>query len=217
MFKCKPWVEKYLSQKQIDEVSDVVQLAEAKTMGEVVPVIVQRSSAIRHIPLSISLVLLVVFIFIESAFTEALHTWMGLMIWPLAFAVFFTAGNWLTHFFCIQRVFTPNQDEAEQVFARAQLEFYLNRVNHTSASTGILIFISAMERRAIILADKSINEKVTQEVWDKVTHKMIQTLKTGDWSLALKQAVEDCGAILATHFPSQASNPNELSNKLIIK
>src|SRR5690606_37989 len=44
----------------------------------------------------------------------------------------------------VQRALVPDQDQELEVLTRAQLEFELNRVDKTHASTGVLIFISLM-------------------------------------------------------------------------
>jgi putative membrane protein len=135
----------------------------------------------------------------------------------ILFFLFFGLGLLLAKLHWVQRVFVPNQDEIEQVEDRAEREFFLNRVHLTEGKTGILIFVSVMERRAVILADAAINEKVGPEEWDSILHDLTARLKEGSWDLAFKEAIARCGAVLAKHFPAEKQNPNEITNHLIIK
>lgn len=211
------WILDYLSEQQIAEISNYVKASEQKTMGEIVPVIVRRSSQIRHVPVVVALLLLVVFLLVESSMTDFLFVWPGQLWWPVVFGVAWGLGLLLSKFRWVQRFFIPDADEIEQVLRRAQLEFFINRVDKTKEGTGILIFVSAMERRAFVWADGAVSEKVPAEEWDRIVDEMTGRFRQGDWFLGLKEAISDCGVILSKHFPSQKENPNELSNSLIVK
>lgn len=211
------WIKKYLSEEQIQGISKYVQQMEKNTAGEIVPVIVRRSSAIRHVPLVFSLLAMLVFLFVESSYTDFLFVWPWQLSWILVFIVFYFLGHLLMKSDWILRLFVPDGDEIDQVHQRAHLEFYENRVFQTQEGTGILIFISAMEKRAVIWADPKISSKVPQEEWDRIVQEMVKNLRANDWNLALREAIHDCGKILSQHFPLSGGGYNELQNGLIIK
>lgn len=211
------WISRYLSTKQIQEISDYVQATELKTMGEIVPVIVRRSSAIRHVPLAVALSLMLFVVLLDLPYLDLFFHGAWTLAWPVLFLLFYVVGLLMARCHWVQRVFVPNQDEVDQVEDRAEREFFLNRVHLTEGKTGILIFVSVMERRAVILADTAINEKVGPEEWDSILHDLTARLKEGSWDLAFKEAIARCGAVLAKHFPAQKQNPNEITNHLIIK
>jgi putative membrane protein len=79
----------------------------------------------------------------------------------------------------------------------------------------VLIFASVAERYAEIVADQGINAKVTPEVWDKAVAALIAGIKDGRAGDGFVAAVEQCGVVLAEHFPPGALNPNELPNRLV--
>lgn len=211
------WIQRYLSQNDIQRVSQAVQEAETKTSGEIVPVIVQRSSTVGHVPLALTLLFLVAALFVEFPTKDLLFIRPWIYVWPFLAVTFFFLAQFFSRSTRIQRMLTPNQDEVAQVYQRAQLEFYLNRVNMTTSSTGILIFISVMERRAVILADQGIAQKIPQETWQKIVNSLTFKLRKGQWSPGLLTAIHDCGEILTTHFPIESHTKNELSNQLVVK
>ena len=122
-----------------------------------------------------------------------------------------------SRFNCVQRLLTSRLDQEDQVDMRAQLEFYESNINNTKGSTGILLFASLMERRAVVLADKAISDKVPKEAWREVCDLLVGGIKEGNMGLAFGEAIAKCGEILAPEFPIQPDDVNELKDQLIIK
>lgn len=211
------WYKKFISETEIAKVTEAVRKVEERTSGEIVPMIVRRSSAIGHVPL------LLLFIWIIFAFTFYIaaeywwHNWAspwwyfacGILGAPLFLQ--------LSRLDYVQRILTSNADETLQVFNRAQLEFDNLRIKHTQAQTGILIFLSIMEHRCVVLADQSISKKLPPETWQAVVDKVILGIKSGKTGEGLVAAIENCGNLLTEHFPLGPNDKNELANALVIK
>ena len=117
----------------------------------------------------------------------------------------------------MQRLFVPITDQAFQVEARALLEFYQSKTNQTKEHTGVLLFLSLMERKAVILADEGIAKKLPPETWSKICQELVQGIGSGKTADVLITAIERSGELLAKHFPPTAINQHELSNQLILK
>ena len=68
-----------------------------------------------------------------------------------------------------------------------------------------------------IIADGGINAKVTQDVWDGAVASLISGIKDGRAGDGYVAAIEQCGAVLAAHFPSAPGsvNPDEIPDKLV--
>ena len=88
-------------------------------------------------------------------------------------------------------------------------------LHYTRDHTGILILVSLLEHRVEVLADRCINEKVPPGTWNEVVEIITAGLKSRHADDAFCKAVERCGEILATHFPRQADDRDELPNQLI--
>ena len=87
----------------------------------------------------------------------------------------------------------------------------------TRDATGILLFVSLMEHRAVVLADKAIDERVPNDTWEEVNRLIVQGIKRGHVGLGLATAVTRCGEILASEFPITNDKINELHDTLVIK
>lgn len=206
-----------LKPDQIAKISAAVAKAESGTSGEIVPMIVGRSSVIGHLPLYAG------FIFFSIAAVVSIEVrpyWLFLW-WGLPLAILLlgciVAGYIVTRFDSVQRWLIPSSDEESQVWNRASAEWALNQVKKTKNRTGILLFVSVMERKAIILADEGVAKHYPQETWQAVVEGLTDHLKKGDWTEGFETAIQRCGEILKMHLPAGSSDVNEISNRIIIK
>jgi putative membrane protein len=58
---------------------------------------------------------------------------------------------------------------------------------------------------------------VTQEVWDQAVASLIAAIKDGRAGDGFVAAIEQCGTVLAEHFPLPpgSRNPDELPDRLV--
>jgi putative membrane protein len=103
----------------------------------------------------------------------------------------------------------------EAVDLRSLAAFTAQGLHHTRAETGILILASLFEHRVEVLADRGINEKVQPGTWDEIVRIITTGLKSNDGCAAFCAAIEECGKILAEHFPRSPDDRDELNNKLV--
>ncbi|MES3038518.1 MAG: TPM domain-containing protein [Bdellovibrionota bacterium] len=210
------WISKYLSSEEIERVSKTVETAEKKTSGEIVPVIVHSSSPVGHVGTTLFFVFLSLFFILDIVFVHG-WSWDQRFESSIACLVISAFLAWfLRRFHYVQRVFVPNHDELRCVEQRAELEFHRQNVRHTHGETGILIFISVMERKAVVLADKAVAELCPRDTWEKMVADLLQNLKAGKWSEGLEKSIHHAGEILAEKFPLQSNDKNELTNHLRI-
>ncbi len=103
-----------------------------------------------------------------------------------------------------------------QVRRRAEAAFYEHGLHKTREASGILIMISQLEHRVQILADRAIDEKVPPKTWDAVVEQLVQATKEGRPTDGLCRAINQCGELLAVHFPARpGDNPDELGDDLV--
>ena len=102
-----------------------------------------------------------------------------------------------------------------RVFQKTQQSFLEEEVFNTSDRIGILIFISELERKVVILADKGINEKVTPEAWSDVVALIIKGIKEKQKGDGIANAINECETILLKNgFTNRIKEANELSDEL---
>lgn len=215
--KTPSWIKPWLTKEEIQHIEKCVELAESKTTGEIVPVIVRRSVTSGHVPLIVGLICTTILLalddFVLNHFEQNVFYWLGLISFMgLAMVLTFLSSRSA----CLLRWLTSAKDLAQQVERRAINEFYNQRVHRTQRSTGILIFISLDEHRAVVIGDDPVSDLLKAEDWNGVIHLLLQGMRDKKMYLGFQQAIAASGELLSRHFPVQGNNPDELSNKLLL-
>ncbi len=211
------WIAPYVDQAKIKEIEAAIVRAETKTSGEIVPLVVKSSSAIGHVPIiTFSAVFIAILIFGLEHF-QRLYIF-DMAYWPIVNVLLAVLIAFImSRFAFVQRALISEDDRHAQVKLRAELEFYRLGMTETTGSTGILIFVSLLERRIEVMADKSIASKLPAETWAGVVDQVLTGIRQGDLTKGLCNAVETCGTILAQNFPIAPGDQNELRDHILFK
>ncbi|MGE0761918.1 MAG: TPM domain-containing protein, partial [Bdellovibrionales bacterium] len=167
-----------INPQQAEKISALISEIEKQTRGELVAVVVRRSSAVAHVPWVLMGFLGAIFLVVEGLYF-GLQWDVHWLVTPAAAIVIYFLSLAFARLSVVQRIFTPNIDEEWQVQQRAELEFHRADIKKTSEGTGILIFVSLMERRAVILADKGISDICPEETWAQTIAAMLEEFKKG--------------------------------------
>lgn len=200
-----------LTDAEREDVKKAIQQAESQTSGEIVPMLVRRSSTVGHVPMLVMSLLAIVALTIDSFYPLA---WWA---WGITVLAILALTRLLSTLDTTQRLLTADADEISQVHQRAELEFFENKVGHTRGNTGVLLFVSQMEHRAVVLADEAISSKLPPETWEGVLTLLLNGIKQGSAADGFKDAIRECGRLLSTHFPRQSQPMNEIDNTFLIK
>ena len=211
------WIHKYISDQELHKIEETISRIEEQTSGEIVPVIVKRSSSVGHIPLTLTLLITLLIVVAELPYSDWLWVTPWVWVWPFLLVVIYYFSHFAAKNLWIQKLFVAERDELDQVHRRAELEFYSNKIHRTEHGTGVLIFVSVMEKKAVVLADEGIAQKLPKETWDQVLSNISKKLHDKEWGEAFVGAIEECGQHLKTHFPITSASQNQLKNHLIVK
>jgi putative membrane protein len=129
----------------------------------------------------------------------------------LAFLIVRFALAWMP----LRMALTPGSTKDRRVRRRALETFKVAAESRTKGRTGILLYLSLLERRAEIVADEAIHAKVTPEVWGDAMAVLLAAVKAGRPGEGMALSVEKIGTVLAEHLPPTLANPNELPDRLI--
>jgi putative membrane protein len=216
------WLKRHLTVKEAARIEESVRLLESQTSGEIVPMIVHRSTCLGHVPMQVLSFLVLFYLAATISYpsfgflspvgleTSVLWIWAELMLLLIG-------GLALARVPFIARLLTPKADQMRQVHMRAELEFFEAGLQKTAGSTGVLLFISIFERRAVVLADKSIAAQLPPDTWEGVVNLLVKASKRGDLADGFIQAIGKTGELLIPRFPAALTNVNELADQLIIK
>lgn len=105
-------------------------------------------------------------------------------------------------------------EKSKSVRELAEKEFVSAKISKTDEATGILIFIIFKAKEFCILADKGINEKVKQSVWNEIADDMKSSFKQEEYCKGIINGIEQAGKILSQHFPIKPDDINELPNEV---
>ncbi len=97
---------------------------------------------------------------------------------------------------------------------RAESIFLELKMHKTALRNGVLIYVALDDHRFAIIGDEGINSKVPQGLWADVRDKMLTHFKSGDFTKGLCEGIELAGQQLATYFPYQKNDSNELPNEI---
>jgi putative membrane protein len=102
-----------------------------------------------------------------------------------------------------------------RVRQRALAAFVEQEVFRTQARTGILLFLSLLERRVVVLTDAGINAHVPQHEWDSIVAGIVAGMRQGRPGPALATAIRYCGTLLAAQgFTRRSDDTDELTDEL---
>jgi putative membrane protein len=208
------WVSCYLTSEDVVKIEAAIANAEKKTSGEIVPVIVSRCVKLKSQGMKLSALMVLLYcLFVETRLSFFMSS-QEMILLGLGFISAASLGPLLLRSSRIRRLMIADFDAAQLAMLRAEVEFYRAGIGGTNGGTGILLFLSIEERQAVVLADKSISNLLPPKTWEDILAMMLNGLKNGNCAGGIIDAVTKCGEILATHFPIQKDDINELPNRL---
>ncbi len=203
-----------LGEPERERVRAAVAKAEGGTSGELVVVVLERSDA--HVSARL-------FAGVCLALLLALAFALGFASAPpLALLSVLVAGGIAGYGLAsalpaLARAFASEAQATRAAAEQALVEFQAQGLIETAERTGVLIFVSLFERRAIVMGDKGIHEKVGDAHWSRARDLLLDSTAHGRLCDGLVSAVEECGRVLAEHFPPRAGDQNELSDRLVVR
>jgi putative membrane protein len=211
------WLVPHATPADVERIEEAVARVELQTCAEIVPMIVRSSSSHGHVPYMLFLISLFVLWTLVPYATPFVPSFSVALLDLAVLLVAFIVASWGMRSDYVRRTLTPKNDQAAHVMRRAQLEFYQSNIKQTEQNTGVLIFVSLLERRAVVLADQAVSEKLPPETWQSAIDALITRVKDDDFTGGMCAAIEQVGAVLSQSFPSTGCARNELPNHLIIK
>ena len=206
-----------LSLADRQKVTDAIAKAEKTTRGEIVAVAARHSDDYVHVPLHIATAValavpLMLMLYNHYFPWDAISfTWL----FVVQLMVFILAALLLSLPFLRYHI-TPKRLMQKYASRNASQQFLALNTSSTRGRTGVLIFVSVLERYVEIIGDIDITSKVDKSSWQKIVDDMLPLLAQHKISEAMVLAVERCGVVLATHFPPGKTNPNELPDRFIV-
>lgn len=184
-------------------VTEAVQAAESCTAAEVVVVVRHSSSAWREVDLAVGAVVsfgvLLVLLFhpreiaVETMPVDVVLSFVGGAVLSASIGPF-------------KRALLPRKRVAAQIHASARAAFVDQGISRTRGRTGILVYVSTLERRVELVVDVGVDAKLLEAQ----ARALSESLARGADLDAFVEAVRSIGPALAASLPRQADDVNEL-------
>jgi len=100
------------------------------------------------------------------------------------------------------------------VLDRAAYIFEKLEMHKTKLRNGVLFYLAIEDRKFAILGDVGINQKVSEDFWEKTKEVVLSHFKDGILTEGLTKGILMAGEQLKAHFPYQVDDKNELSNDI---
>jgi putative membrane protein len=101
------------------------------------------------------------------------------------------------------------------VNARAFQLFAERGLHGTRGRTALLVFVSELERRVVILGDRSLHDEVGQHGWDEYVALLLKHIRAGQARVGLLAVLEQLAPRLASVAPRAADDVNELPDAVL--
>ena len=204
--------EDFFNSEEQQRIKEAVNMAEAVTSGEIVPMVVDASYEYPRAELVGAGTLALGLGLLGSWWFGGNSIWWFLPIYLVAFILIYASIK--TCPYLKRKLIHPNE-LAEETREKALVSFMEQGLHETRDKTGILILISLFEHRVVVLADSGINAVVPEHTWDEIVAMILGGIKQGQACDALCQAISRCGELLSESFPRKEDDTDELPNLIL--
>ena len=210
--RAHPKSERFFTAEEKERLKATTHEVESKTIGEIVVMVVDHSDhyieaeVLGSVLLGSLLSLILAVLFFHSSIWSYI---------PLTFIFFFPCWFLFIKVEVLKKLFIGIRRKEEAVRLRAERAFFERGLYRTKKNTGVLFFLSLLERKVWVLADKGIHEKMDQGTLNRFANEVSKGIREGRACDALSQAIQEIGALLSRHFPITADNVDELPDEVI--
>ncbi len=203
---------------EVARIDEATRRAEAKSRGEIVTVAVPASGSYDG-----ALWRATAFGALGAEMALGLLEWLAdlwgppLPLWPVLAAALGGALGYLAaaRVPAVRRWLTPDEEIEHQVALRARSAFLEHEVFRTRDRSGVLVFLSLLERRAVVLGDAGINARVPAGEWNRIVGDLARGMGEGRPADALVGAIGACGELLdRSGLERRADDRDELDNSI---
>jgi putative membrane protein len=200
-----------ISAQDKKHVQKAIAAAERRTSGEFVAVVAEAADHYLFLPVLWAAMLALI---VPGAVLAAAATLALVYVYAIQLAVFILAGT-LFLWPPIKMRLVPRHIKHGRASHLARAQFYEQGVHMTHEHSGVLFFVSEAERYVEIVADKGIHKNVGEKRWQEIIDEFTRQIGAGHVAEGFCAAITAIGEAMATHYPCETDDVNELPNRLI--
>jgi len=200
-----------LTKAEQDQLAQRVADAERSTAGEIVVVVLHKSATYGAYRVAATALLAL----LSASVAHLIFPWASAMELLGAQPLFAIPLYFLLGCAPVLRQITPRATQRHAVGDRARQLFIERGVTETRDRSGVMILLSALERRVEILGDRGIHEHLGNNVWQAMVQELTMAIGSGNAADGLAKIIDRLGRELSEKFPARAGDTNELPNQLV--
>lgn len=201
----------FLSDAAKKALTEAVQAVEARSSAELVVAVRARSGSYLHADLIAGLLAA-----LASLIALLFSPWPFELIWfvidPLLVGLLI--GFAASRLPAVRRALIFRRVRRRNVETAARSTFVEKRVHGTSGRTGILLYISLLEREAAVIHDLGVDTLATTEGWHQVVDEIEEGVRQGEDGAAIAGRLRELGDLLAPALTRGAQDVDELANEV---
>lgn len=203
----------FFTDEEKQAITEAVREAERHTSGEIAVMVAERSDGYPEARLlaGISLGGLAALLITDLLLYNNLNLFV-----PLAAVLALCGWHLAGRLPLLVRAFTLSAQMEARVRERALRAFYEGGLHRTRDETGVLFFISVLERKVWVLADRGIYTRITQEALTEHAREVARGVRENRAGAVLCDEIRKVGTLLAAYFPPRADDVNELPDEVIV-
>lgn len=189
-----------------EALTNCVREIEKSTDAELVLIVRARSGVYRHADYLVGTLLAFIgLLFLLFSPFDFHRYWVAIDV-----ALLFGIGVYVSsRSNAVRRLLTTEKFRASAVRTEAAAMFYEAGIANTNAEMGLLIYLSLLEHRLELIADRGILKNVPSLEWNQMLFQLHEAGREPEPE-TLQAKLEKLGALLAQHVPATGENPNEL-------
>lgn len=207
-------VERTLTEEDRRAVREALREAERKTVGEILPVVVERSDPHPGADWLAALSFLLAGSTLLAVWLPWSHPALLLVAQLALGSLGFVLARALPD---LKRVFVFEDRATSVAEEQAFQEFHRHGLHRTVGATGVLLFVSLLERRVVVLADDGIASRVEPSFWEGVDDAVLEAVRRGALRDGLVAGIRRVGELLSREFPWTAGDRNEIPDRVIVR
>ena len=204
-------VTSLLSEADAREVEAAVARVESQTAAEVVIAVVPQSHDYWQgrvlLAAAWALASGFVFLYLEPWREPAFALLLEVLVGALVFALSGKLG--------LARLPISGRTAERAVNARAFQLFAERGLHGTRGRTALLVFVSELERRVVILGDRTLHDEVGQGGWDEYVALLLEHIRAGQARVGLLAVLEALAPRLKSVAPRADDDQNELPDAVL--
>jgi putative membrane protein len=203
----------FFSESEKENISALVKDAERETSGEIAVMVVDASDSYREAEFMGALLLSAFIAFVFAVALDLITIWSYI---PAVIIFWFPALYVIRLFPQVKLTLAGKKRLVEAVRERAIRAFFEKKLYRTREESGVLIFISMLERKVWILGDCGINERINPLLWQELSEELAGKIRVGQSFEGVCAVLVKLSRVLKEHFPPAANDTNELPDEVIV-